>query len=101
MDALAPAGPPRLPKLSDGQFAELEEESALGPAEYGWEDQRWTTARIRTLIAWRFGIDCSMAAVWRVAHQHGWYRHCPARRAMERDEHAVELWTKDVWPQVE
>ncbi|MET7608469.1 hypothetical protein ABZS96_40010, partial [Streptomyces avermitilis] len=24
-----------------------------------------------------------------------------ARRALERDEHAVELWKKDVWPQVE
>ncbi|MGX1480351.1 UNVERIFIED_CONTAM: hypothetical protein RKD50_009159 [Streptomyces canus] len=29
MDALATAGPPKLPKLSDGQFAELEMELAL------------------------------------------------------------------------
>ncbi|MFD7404318.1 winged helix-turn-helix domain-containing protein [Streptomyces sp. NPDC059866] len=74
---------------------------ALGPAEHGWEDQRWTLARIRALIAWRFGIDCPMAAVWRLLHRHGWSWQCPARRAMERDEHAVELWKKDVWPQVE
>ncbi|MFC4467796.1 helix-turn-helix domain-containing protein [Streptomyces xiangluensis] len=52
MDALASTGPPKLPKLSDGQFAELEKELALGPAEHGWEDQRWTLARIRVLVAW-------------------------------------------------
>jgi transposase len=101
MDALASAGPPKLPKLSDGQFAELEEELALGPAEHGWEDQRWTLVRIRALIAWKFGIDCSMAAVWRLLHRHGWSWQCPARRAVERDEQAVGLWKKDVWPQVE
>ncbi|MET9460893.1 helix-turn-helix domain-containing protein [Streptomyces canus] len=35
MDALATAGPPKLPRLSDGQFAELEKELALGPAVHG------------------------------------------------------------------
>jgi hypothetical protein len=42
-------GPPEVPKLSDGQFAELEEELALGPAEHGSEDQRWTVAPRRRL----------------------------------------------------
>ncbi|MFJ6393892.1 winged helix-turn-helix domain-containing protein [Streptomyces sp. NPDC091972] len=65
-------GPAKLPKLSDGQFAELETEWALGPAEYGWEDQRWTGALIRAVIAVRFENDCSMAAVWRLPHRHGW-----------------------------
>ena len=56
MDALASAGPPKLPKLSDEQFTELEKELALGPAVHGWEDQRWTLARIRALIAWKFAL---------------------------------------------
>ncbi|MGW7427679.1 IS630 family transposase [Streptomyces sp. NPDC054813] len=89
MEALASREPPKLPKLSDGQFAELEKELALGPAKCGWDDQRWTLARIRALIAWKFQVDCSMAAVWRLLHRHGWSWQCPARRAVERDEHAV------------
>ena len=101
MDALASTGPATVPKLSDGQFAELEQELALGPAEHGWDDQRWTVARIRAVIAVRFDIDCSMAAVLRLLHRHGWSWQSPARRALERDEHTVELWKKDVWPQVE
>lgn len=56
------------------QFAELEKELARGPAVHGWKDQRWTVARIRAVIAFKFQVDCSMAAVWR---------------------------KKDVWPQVE
>lgn len=47
-----------MPKLSDGQLAELDKELVLGPAMHGREDRRWTLARIRVLIAWRFRIDC-------------------------------------------
>lgn len=101
MTALASSGSPKLPKLSDGQFAELEQELALGPAVHGWEDQRWTLARIRELIARKFRLDCSSAAVWRLMHRHGWSWQSPARRALERDEQAVGLWKKDVWPQAE
>ncbi|MFD4722315.1 winged helix-turn-helix domain-containing protein [Streptomyces sp. NPDC058431] len=32
--------------------------------------------------------------------RHGWSWQAPNRRALERDEHAVELWKKEVWPQV-
>ncbi|WUV70873.1 winged helix-turn-helix domain-containing protein [Streptomyces sp. NBC_01478] len=47
-------------------------------------------------------MDCLMAAVWRLLlHRHGWSWQSPARRAMEGDEHAVELWKEDVWPRAE
>ncbi|MGW1273383.1 IS630 family transposase [Streptomyces sp. NPDC002491] len=101
MVALASTGPPKQPRLSDDRFAELERELMLGPAAHGWEDQRWTLVRIRELIARKFQVDCSSAAVWRLMHRHGWSWQCPARRAVERDEGAVGLWKKDVWPQVE
>nr|WP_329374260.1 winged helix-turn-helix domain-containing protein [Streptomyces sp. NBC_01483] len=57
--------------------------------------------RVRTLIARQFHVSCSIAGVWRLLHRHGWSCQSPSRRALERDEHAVELWKKDVWPQVE
>lgn len=101
MTALASAGPPKLPKVSDEQFAILEKELARGPAVHGWEDQRWTLARIRVLIARTFRLDCSSSAVWRLLHRHGWSWQSPARRALERDGQAVGLWKKDVWPQAE
>ncbi|PAZ12870.1 transposase [Streptomyces sp. SA15] len=101
MAGLKSKGPAKLPKLSDERFARLEEELAKGPAAHGWEDQRWTLERVRTVIGRQFQISCSIAGVWRLLHRHGWSWQSPARRALERDDHAVELWKKDVWPQVE
>uniref|UniRef100_A0AAU3HRX5 Winged helix-turn-helix domain-containing protein n=1 Tax=Streptomyces sp. NBC_01393 TaxID=2903851 RepID=A0AAU3HRX5_9ACTN len=101
LEGLRSKGPAKLPKLSDERFALLEEELARGPAVHGWEDQRWTLERVRVLIGRRFQVGCSIAGVWRLLHRHGRSWQCPALRALERDEHAVELWKKDVWPQVE
>ncbi|MEU5045047.1 winged helix-turn-helix domain-containing protein [Streptomyces griseorubiginosus] len=41
-----------------------------------------------------------MTGGWRLLLRHGWSWQSPARRAPERDEHTVELWNTDVWPQV-
>ncbi|MFI5681764.1 winged helix-turn-helix domain-containing protein [Streptomyces cellulosae] len=94
MAGLKSKGPAKLPKLSDERFARLEEELAKGPAAHGWEDQRWTLERVRTVIGRRCRISCSIAGVWRVLHRHGWSWQSPARRALERDDHAVELWKR-------
>ncbi|MFD3330984.1 winged helix-turn-helix domain-containing protein [Streptomyces sp. NPDC058701] len=46
------------------------------------------------------GESLSVATVRRLLKRHGWSWQAPARKALERDEHAVELWKKEVWPQV-
>jgi len=50
MEGLKSKGPAKLPKLSDDRFALLEKGLGKGPAAHGWEDQRWTLERVRTLI---------------------------------------------------
>ncbi|MFB7211747.1 winged helix-turn-helix domain-containing protein [Streptomyces sp. NPDC056255] len=44
-------------------------------------------------------VSLSVATVWRLLERHGWSWQAPARRSLERDEDAVELWKK-VWPRV-
>ncbi|WRZ96954.1 helix-turn-helix domain-containing protein [Streptomyces sp. NBC_00841] len=51
--ALRSQGLASLPGLSEKQFAQLEAELAKGSAAHGWEDQRWTPARIKTVIGRR------------------------------------------------
>ncbi|WP_336298244.1 MULTISPECIES: winged helix-turn-helix domain-containing protein [unclassified Streptomyces] len=55
------------------------------------------------------GEDADRAAVPRLLHggghvrllkRHGWSWQQPVRRAIERDDEAVELWKKEVWPRV-
>jgi hypothetical protein len=54
--ALRSQGPASLPRLSEKQFAQLEAELAKGPAAHGWEDQRWTLSRLKTVIGRRTAI---------------------------------------------
>ncbi|MDT0467272.1 winged helix-turn-helix domain-containing protein [Streptomyces sp. DSM 41699] len=78
--------------------AELEKR----PAAHGWaEDQRWTLARVATVIARRFHVRFSPAQTWRILHQMGFTAHVPKRRAAERDEDAVATWIGETWPRVE
>ncbi|MFI5758871.1 winged helix-turn-helix domain-containing protein [Streptomyces sp. NPDC051569] len=41
-----------------------------------------------------------MEGTWRPLRRHGWSWQQPARRAIERDEHAVGLWRREVRPRV-
>jgi putative transposase len=100
MEALHSTGPANSPTVTDTQFAVLEEELGKGPSAHGFEDERWTLVRVQTVIRRRLRLTLSVATVWRLLKRHGWSWQAPARRALERDEHAVELWKKEVWPQV-
>ena len=94
-------GPASHPVLSDALFALLEQELARGPEAHGFPDQTWTLARIKTVIGRRFYKSCTPQGVAALLHRHGWSHQVPARRAVERDEHAVQAWVKETWPQAE
>jgi transposase len=93
-------GSPGRPRLSDAQIARLERELERGPLVHGWADQRWTLARIKTLIGRLFHVSYTVEGIWRLLRRHGWSRQQPARRAIERDDQAVEVWRKETWPLV-
>ena len=43
-----------------------------GPAEHGWADQRWTLARIATLIARLFHLRYTLRGTAYLLHRMGW-----------------------------
>ncbi len=100
MEGLRSAGPANVPTVTEAQFAVLEEELGKGPSAHGFDDERWTLVRVQVVIRRRLRVSLSVATVWRLLKRHGWSWQAPARRALERDEHAVELWKKEVWPAV-
>ncbi|MFD4157724.1 winged helix-turn-helix domain-containing protein [Streptomyces hydrogenans] len=93
-------GSPGRPRLGEKQIARLERELERGPLVHGWADQRWTLARVKTLIGRLFHVSYTVEGTWRLLKRHGWSWQQPIRRAIERDDAAVELWKRDVWPQV-
>ncbi|MEV4940615.1 winged helix-turn-helix domain-containing protein [Streptomyces zaomyceticus] len=95
-----PKGSPGRPRLSEKQIARLEGELERGPLVHGWADQRWTLARIKTLIGRLFHVSYTVKGTWLLLKRHGWSWQQPARRAIERDDVAVEVWKKETWPRV-
>nr|WP_279626778.1 winged helix-turn-helix domain-containing protein [Streptomyces flavidovirens] len=73
-------------------------ELAGGPAAHGWEDQRWTLARVETVIGRRFRLTYTIQGVWKLLVGNGWSCQVPARRVLERDDDAVAGGSREVWP---
>ncbi|MDQ0767130.1 transposase [Streptomyces canus] len=64
-------GSPGRSRLSETQIARLERELERGPLVHGWADQRWTLARIKTLIGRLFHVSCTVEGTWRLLKRHG------------------------------
>ncbi|MFG2416925.1 helix-turn-helix domain-containing protein [Streptomyces goshikiensis] len=45
---------------------------AKGPVAHGWPDQRWTLARIKTLIGRRFHKSMTISGISQMLRSHGW-----------------------------
>ncbi|MEU0205881.1 winged helix-turn-helix domain-containing protein [Streptomyces canus] len=93
-------GSPGRPRLTQAQIARLERELERNPLFHGWTDQRWTLARIKTLIGRLFHVSYTVEGTWLLLKRHGWSWRQPARRAIERDDEAVEVWKRETWPRV-
>ncbi|WP_443064351.1 IS630 family transposase [Streptomyces sp. NBC_00525] len=89
--ALRSQGPASLPRLSEKQFAQLEAELAKGPAAHGWEDQRWSLSRVKTVIGRRFHLTYTIQGVRKLLVRNGWSCQVPARRAIERGDDVVRV----------
>lgn len=88
-------GSPGRPRFGPAQMARLERELERGPLAHTWADQRWTLARVKTLIGQLFHVSYMVQGTWQLLKRHGWSWQQPARRAIERDDAAVEVWKKE------
>ena len=69
-----------------------------GPTAHGFSTPLWTLKRVRVFIERQFGVRYSEVHVWRLLGQMGFSSQKPERRALERDEDAIETWKKRTWP---
>ena len=72
-----------------------------GPHAHGFEDPRWTAARVGELILAQFGVAYHRATVSRVLKDLGFSWQKPETRELCRDEQAIETWVHEMWPEVE
>ena len=87
-------------RLDEQQLAALDVALEAGPLAAGWTDQRWTLARVRDLVARKFRVQYTIPGIWYLLRRRGWTCQLGARRAIERDDGAVEVWKKETWPRI-
>lgn len=90
----------RPPRLSSQQQQRLVCLLAQGAVAHGYRTELWTTQRIAALIEQRWGVRYHRNHVGKLLHRVGWSHQKPERRAIERDEAAIQTWKQTVWPRV-
>ena len=93
--------PGRPPRLTKGQQKHLRQLLLRGARAAGHTTELWTLKRIATLISTQFGVHYSPVGVWKLLRRGlGWSWQKPERRALQRDEAAIEHWKTHAWPRI-
>jgi transposase len=87
-------------KLGEKERKRLVRLLLKGPLAQGYRTNLWTTARIAELIRREFGVEYHRDHIGRLMHGLGWSVQKPERRALERDEEAIERWKHKDWPRI-
>jgi transposase len=90
----------RPPKMSERQKGKLLKLLLQGPMAFGWPTDVWTTRRVAELIRKKFSIDYHFTQVARILHGLDWSPQKPERRALERNEAAIQRWKATDWQRV-
>jgi transposase len=93
--------PGRPPKLSDAQKRLIPEFLWHGAEAYGFRGEVWTCARVARVIEEEFGVRYHKDHVSRLLKELQWTPQVPIRRAIQRDEAAIERWRAEVWPELQ
>src|SRR3954467_9812964 len=93
--------PGRPPRLSPAQKRSIPGLLWHGPEAYGFRGQVWTCARVARVIEEEFGVRYHKDHVSRLLRELKWTPQVPIRRAIQRDEGAIQRWRDEVWPDLQ
>jgi transposase len=96
----ARAAPGHPPKLTPDQKRLIPEFLWHGAEAYGFRGEVWTCARIARVIEEEFGVRYHKGHVSRLLQELHWTPQVPVRRAIQRDEEAIQRWRDEVWPEL-
>lgn len=97
IDALRAMAVGRPAQLDARQLKALRAALLRGACAHGFDTELWTLKRVRLLIEQSCGVRFSEVHVWRLLGQMGFSSQKPERRALERNEQAVQAWQQG-WP---
>jgi transposase len=89
------------PRLTSAQKSLIPEFLWHGPEAYSFRGEVWTCARISRVIEEEFGIRYHKDHVGRLLKELCWTPQVPIKRAIQRDEQAIQYWRKEIWPELQ
>lgn len=98
IEALRSMAPGRPAQLDATQLDRLRTAVLQGAMAHGFGTELWTLKRVRALIERHTGVCFSEVHVWRLLGALGFSSQKPERRAIERNEAAVQVWKRKTWP---
>ena len=88
-------------KLSTAQLRNVERALTKGAEANGYVADVWTLPRVAEVIERLTGVAYHPGYVWYILRkQLRWSWQRPARRAIERNDEAIQRWVKRRWPQL-
>src|SRR3954452_5972878 len=93
--------PGRPPKLAPAQKRLIPEFLWHGAEAYGFRGEVWTCTRVAQVIEEEFGVRYHKDHVGRLLKELHWTPQVPIRRAIQRDEEAIQRWREEVWPELQ
>ena len=98
--ALRAGRPGRPPLLDASDMARVVRALRAGPRSNGFSTGLWTLPRVASVIEAVTGVAYHPGHVWYILRAMGWSRQRPARRALERDDAAIDARVQQRWPAV-
>jgi len=92
--------PGRPAKLNQAAKKLLERLLLGGARAVGYSTDLWTCPSVAQVIQKTFGVRYHVDHIGRLLRSLGWTPQKPQRRAIERDEAAIQRWIKTEWPRI-
>jgi len=92
--------PGRPAKLNQAAKQVLEALLLRGARAVGYATDLWTCPRVAQVIQKTCGVRYHVDHIGRLLRSLGWTPQKPQRRAIERDEAAIQRWVKTEWPRI-
>jgi transposase len=87
-------------KLSEAEQAQLLEILSQGSKQAGFVSERWTQARVLSVLETTYGVAYHFRSIGRLLKGLGWSVQQPQAQARERDEELIRAWLKQDWPRI-
>jgi transposase len=87
--------------LDDDQLQRLSELLNQGAEAHGWENNLWTSLRVREVIERHFGVEFCRSQVWHILTDYlGWTAKRPVQELRKQNDEEVAEWVGVKFPRI-